>query len=208
MAAAANFINDRHVAALKIVIHMFSLGLLVRAYYLGFSDQLGGDATKAILHYTGIGALNLLLLTLCISPASRYFRQAKLIRLRRLLGLYCFLWALAHLVNFVVFDLQLDAVLLVSELTKRPYIVVGMVTFLILLALAITSLPVLVRALGRHWKPLHRLIYVAAVAACIHFYWSVKADVSEAVIYFLAVSFLLFLRVRKRKPGIRRANTP
>ena len=208
MAGAANFVNNRHLVALKIVIHVLSLGFLVYAYYLGFSDQLGGDPAKAIIHYTGTGALNLLLLTLCVTPASRYFRQVRLVRVRRLLGLYCFLWALAHLTNFVVFDLQLNSTLLVTELTKRPYILVGMGTFLILLTLAITSIPVLVRVLGRRWKPLHRFIYVAALGACVHFYWSVKADVGEPLIYFLAVGILLLLRLRMNRAGRKKLSKP
>ena len=203
MRIAPNVVNERHVIALKVVIHLLGFGLLARVYYLGFSDQLGGDPAKAIIHYTGIGALNLLLLTLCVAPASRFFRQMRLVRLRRLLGLYCFVWALAHLVNFVVFDLQLDAALLATELTQRPYILVGMGTFLILLVLAITSLPALVRAMGRRWKMLHRFIYVAAVGACVHFYWSVKADVGEPLIYSVAVAVLLILRL-----GLGRAGRP
>ncbi len=198
-----NAVQDRHVIALKALIHLLCLGLLARAYYLGFSDQLGGDPVKAIIHYTGIGALNLLLLTLSVTPLSRLLKQARLLRLRRLLGLYCFAWALAHLVNFALFDVQMDVDLLLTELTKRPYIVVGMCAFVILLALALTSIPAAMRAMGRRWKTLHRLVYLAALCVCVHFYWSVKADVTEPVLYFLALFLLLALRV----PIARRKHT-
>jgi sulfoxide reductase heme-binding subunit YedZ len=191
----ANSLSDRRILGLKLLIHSLCLYLLVQVYYLGFSDQLGGDPVKAIIHYTGLGALRLLLLTLCITPLSRFTRQSRLLRLRRLLGLYSFVWALAHLGNFVVFDLQLDAGLIIGELTERPYIVVGMLAWLILLALAITSLPRLVRALGRRWKPLHRGIYVAVCAAAIHFLWSVKADITEPLVYLLLTLALLTLRL-------------
>jgi len=191
-----NVITGNHLLGLKVVIHVLSLALLARAYYLGFSDQLGGDPVKAIIHYTGIGALNLLLLTLSVTPVSHLLKQRQLVKLRRLLGLYCFTWAVAHLVNFVAFDLQFDPALLVTELTQRPYIVAGMGVFLILLMLAITSLPSLVRATGRHWKTLHRCIYLAALGACVHFYWSVKADVSQPLLYFVITVALLALRWR------------
>lgn len=194
MPLKANQLSPRHIFFLKLFIHGVSLFLLGRAYYLGFTDQLGGDPVKAIIHYTGIGAFNLLLLTLTISPLSRLTRQFRLMGVRRLLGLYCFAWACCHLGNYLYFDLQMDASLIGEELTKRPYIVVGLLAFTILLALAITSIPALVRALGARWRIIHKGVYIALVAVCIHFLWSVKADITEPVIYTVAAVALLMFR--------------
>lgn len=182
--------------ALRLLAHGLCLGLLARVYYLGFSDQLGGDPVEAIIHYTGKGALNLLLLTLLAAPLSRWLRQPRLMRLRRPLGLYSALWATAHIGNYLTFDLQFDWPLVASELVQRPYIVVGLTAFVILLVLAITSLPALVRRLGRRWRTLHSGIYLALVLVCVHFWWSVKALEPEPLIYALLAGVLLSLRRR------------
>ncbi len=190
-------LQDRHILWLKSLIHVINLWLLGRIYYLGFSDQLGGDPVEAIIHYTGKGALNLLLLTLLVAPLSRWSHQNRVLRVRRLLGLYCFAWACSHLGNYIAFELQFDWGLVAAELVKRPYIVVGMSAFLILLALAITSLPVLVRKLGRRWRSLHSTVYLAVALVCVHFWWSVKSMQPEPLIYGGLVLVLLSL---KRRP--------
>lgn len=195
MSLQANAIGRKQILLLKVLIHAICLFLLARVYFLGFTDRLGGDPVKSIIHYTGLGALNLLMLSLCVTPASRALKQPGLLRLRRLLGLYSFAWAATHLGNFIVFDLHLDPGLFRSELTRRPYILVGMSAFLVLTALAITSIPRVVRAMGRRWMTLHRAIYLAVLAACVHFYWSVKADVSEPLVYVLLAVLLLCLRL-------------
>ena len=196
-----------HIIALKTLIHLVCLYLLADVYYRGFNDQLGGDPVEAIIHFTGKGALNLLLLTLLVSPLSRMTHQSRLIRVRRLLGLYAFTYALAHLLNYISFDLQFNWRLIAEELTERPYIVVGLSAFVILLALAITSLPALVRRMGPRWKMLHRWIYVAVTLVCIHFWWSVKADITEPLIYVVMASVLLAWRRRELlkllRPGIK-----
>lgn len=182
---------------LQLLVHGLSLGWLGWAYYLGFSDQLGGDPVEGIIHYTGKGALHLLMLTLLVAPLSRWLQQPRLMRLRRPLGLYSALWAVAHISNYVIFDLKFDWPLIASELVTRPYIVVGLTALLILLVLAVTSLPHLIRKLGRRWRTVHSGIYLALVLACVHFWWSVKGFELEPLIYGLAVLVLLSL---KRRP--------
>lgn len=182
---------------LQLLVHGFSLAWLGWAYYLGFSDQLGGDPVEGIIHYTGKGALHLLMLTLLVAPLSRWLRQPRLMRLRRPLGLYSALWAIAHISNYVIFDLQFDWPLIASELVQRPYIVVGLTALLILLVLTVTSLPRLVRKLGRRWRTVHSGIYLALVLVCVHFWWSVKGFELEPLIYGLAALALLSL---KRRP--------
>lgn len=181
---------------LQLLVHGLSLGWLGWAYYLGLSDQLGGDPVEGIIHYTGKGALHLLMLTLLVAPLSRWLRQPRLMRLRRPLGLYSALWAVAHISNYVIFDLKFDWPLIASELVKRPYIVVGLTALLILLVLAVTSLPHLIRKLGRRWRTVHSGVYLALVLACVHFWWSVKGFEPEPLIYGLAALVLLSLKQR------------
>lgn len=186
-----------HFKILQLLVHGLSLTWLGWVYYLGFSDQLGGDPVEGIIHYTGKGALHLLMLTLLVAPLSRWLGQPRLIRLRRPIGLYSALWAVAHISNYVIFDLQFDWPLIASELVQRPYIIVGLTALLILLVLAVTSLPRLVRKLGRRWRTVHSGIYLALVLACVHFWWSVKGFELEPLIYGLAAVVLLSF---KRRP--------
>jgi len=182
---------------LKVAIHLSVLLPIVNLYYNAFTDQLGADPVEAVIHYTGIGAFNLLLITLCISPLAKLLKQGFLMNARRLLGLYAFTYALLHLLNFIVFDLQFDFSLLVSEIIKRPYITIGMMAFLLLLMLAITSINSFKRKLGKRWQKLHNFSYVILLLVGVHFYWSVKSEVSEPLIYFAMSLFLLTLRRQK-----------
>ena len=103
-------------------------------YYLAFVDQLGADPVESVIHFTGIGALNLLLITLCVSPLAKWLKKGYLLQTRRLLGLYAFTYALLHVLNFLAFEIQFDAVFFFSEVIERPYITVGMLAFLLLSA--------------------------------------------------------------------------
>ena len=189
----------RKTFALKVIIHLGAILPLINLYLLAFSDELGADPVDAVIHFTGIGALNLLLITLCITPLAKKFKQGFLLNVRRLLGLYTFTYALIHLLNFIVFELQTDLSLFISEVIKRPYITVGMVALLALLALAITSINRFKRSMGTAWQKLHNVIYLTVLLAVVHFYWSVKSDITEPVIYFVIVLFLLACRAKKFK---------
>jgi len=182
---------------LKIVIHLAALLPIINLYNNAFADQLGADPVKAVIQYTGIGAFNLLLITLLVSPLAKWLKQSFLMNTRRLLGLYAFTYALLHLINFIVFDLQYDFSLLISEIIKRPYITIGMVAFVLLTLLAVTSLASLKRILGKRWQQIHNLSYLILLLVGVHFYWSVKSEVSEPILYFV-MSFIL-LAWRKQK---------
>ncbi len=184
---------------LKIVIHLAALLPIINLYMDAFADQLGADPVKAVIHYTGIGAFNLLLITLCISPLAKLLKQSFLMNVRRLLGLYAFTYAVLHFVSFIAFDLQFDFGLLFSEIVKRPYITIGMLAFILLTLLAVTSIPKLKRKMGSHWQKLHNLIYLIVLLVAIHFYWSVKSEISEPLFYFLISFILLAWRRQKIK---------
>ncbi len=165
----------------------------------GYNDNLGGDPVEEIIHFTGIGAFNLLLLTLLISPLAKQFKQSFLMKTRRLLGLYGFTYALFHLLNFLAFEIQFDGVLFIDEVIKRPYISIGMVAFILLLSLSVTSLTVLKKKMGKNWQKLHNFSYLILLLVAVHFYWSVKSEVFTPLFYFILTFSLLSLRYTKIK---------
>lgn len=184
---------------LKTVIHLSALLPVIALYYYAVLDQLGSDPVEEVIHFTGIGALNLLLITLLVSPLAKRFKQGWLINVRRLLGLYAFFYACLHLLNFLFFELQFDFSLFIDEIIERPYITIGMLAFTCLIALAITSVNSLRRKMGKRWQMLHNLNYLLVTLVCIHFYWSVKSDITEPVIYFIILFALLYQRKAKFK---------
>ena len=208
MAASANttkqvtfksvFLRNR-VLLLKIAIHLMAFLPLFGLYFLAFTEQLGADPVEEVIHFTGIGAFNLLLLSLMISPMAKKFRQGYLVQTRRLIGLYSFTYACLHLLNFLAFEVQFDRKLFFNEILDRPYITVGMAALIILLSLAVTSITALRRRMGQKWQKLHNWVYIAALLITLHFFWSVKSDIVEPMIYFTIAVFLLALRKDKIK---------
>jgi len=194
-----SFVDRHQVLLIKLLIHSVSSYFIASTFYFAIVDQLGGDPVEALLHFTGIGALNLLLVTLLVSPVARTFRWPKIMQVRRLLGLYGFFYALVHVFSFLAFEVQFDWMFFVEEIFKRPYITVGMAAFVILLALAITSVNSIKRQMGKKWQTLHNYTYLAILLAGIHFYWSVKSDIVEPLLYLTASVFLLWLRKEKFK---------
>ncbi|QDP00545.1 protein-methionine-sulfoxide reductase heme-binding subunit MsrQ [Thalassotalea sp. PS06] len=200
--------SNATIVALKTVVHLTALVWVGYYYFLAINDQLGSDPVKGIIHFTGMSALNMLLIALAISPLAKRFKLPWLLRFRRLLGLYAFFFACLHLLNFIFFELQFDMALFVDEVIERPYISLGMAAFAVLLALAITSFKYLQRKMGPKWQKLHNYVYLATVLVVIHFYWSVKSDIIEPSVYVLILVGLLMLRRKKLLPGVfgRRAN--
>ena len=119
-----------HITGIKTLAHILCLTYASVLFYWGFTDQLGADPVKELIHKMGIASLNLLLFTLAISPASRIFKQNALLQLRRMLGLYCFFFASLHFTTYLLFDLQLDWANLVEDIIERPYITVGFLAFI------------------------------------------------------------------------------
>ncbi len=187
-------LTSKHLFWLKTVIHLVALwpvGYLVISVLTG---DAGGDPVQYIIHYTGVGALNTLVVLLMISPLARRLKQGILIQTRRLIGLYVFAYASLHIMAFISLDLLFEWSLLLQEILKRPYILVGAVAYLILIALSITSLKIIRKKMGRRWQQLHNWVYLVAILVPIHFYWSVKSEIIEPSIYILIVIGLLSLR--------------
>lgn len=185
---------SKKVFLIKSVIHVIALGLLINQFYLAIADQLGGDPVKAIIHFTGIGAFNLLLITLTVTPIAQRFKLGYLMQVRRLLGLYAFTYASCHLLSFIAFDLQFEWQLIIKEILERPYITVGMLAFLWLVPMAVTSIGVIKRKMKSRWQKLHYGNYIIVTLVAIHFYWSVKSELIEPGLYIVITFVLLWLR--------------
>ena len=179
---------------IKALTHLVSGLWLTHTFYAATIDNLGADPVEALLHFTGMGAFNLLLISLLMSPLSKQFRSPIFIQYRRLTGLWAATYALVHFVVFILFELQLQWQLLLEEIAKRPYITVGFAALVILTALSATSTKGIQRKMGRRWQSLHNWVYLAAALIALHFLWSVKSLSIEPIIYVLMVLFLLYAR--------------
>jgi sulfoxide reductase heme-binding subunit YedZ len=175
--------------------------LLARGLYTG---NLGVNPAETLQLETGIWALRFLLASLAITPLRRIFGWNRLVQYRRMLGLYAFFYATLHLATYVVLDRYFDWAGVVEDVAKRPFITLGMLAFALMIPLALTSTKGWIRRLGRTWQTLHRLVYFAALAACLHFIWKVKVVIGEPVYYAAILGMLLVVRVvvslRKRSP--------
>jgi sulfoxide reductase heme-binding subunit YedZ len=161
----------------------------------GLLGQLGANPLEFILRLTGGLALVLLTLTLTVTPLVAWFGPPWLIRLRRTLGLLAFFYASLHFLAYAWFDKAFDLASVVVDVLRRPFILFGMLGFLVMVPLALTSTDRMVKRLGAaRWKRLHRLTYVAAVAGVIHFYLFVKADTTMPAAFAAIVGFLLVYR--------------
>ena len=159
-------------------------------------DALGANPIEAITHHTGEWALRILLLTLAVSPVRRIFKFNSLIRFRRMLGLTSFIYVVAHFSIYIVLDQWFDFSAIVEDIKERPYITVGFLAFVLMLPLAITSTDAMQRKLQNAWVKLHKLVYFIAVLAILHFWWLVKADLLEPIIYASILIILLAYRAR------------
>jgi sulfoxide reductase heme-binding subunit YedZ len=163
--------------------------------YQAWIFALGPDPGKVLVDRLGLGILVLVLITLCMTPLQKLSGWPGWIAVRRQLGLWCFAYVCLHLAAYLFFVLGLDWSQLGVELVKRPYIIVGSLAFLCLLALAVTSNRYSQRRLGRRWKQLHRLIYAVLGLGLLHFLWIVRADLEEWSIYAAIGALLMLLRV-------------
>jgi sulfoxide reductase heme-binding subunit YedZ len=194
---------------------IYVVGMLPAAwyFYLGVMDQLGADPQKTLERTLGLWALRFLIACLAITPLRRV-GGPNLVRYRRAIGLLAFYYAALHLTVYMLLDQGLDLAAIWADIVKRPYITVGMLAFVILVPLAVTSNTPMIRRLGgAAWQRLHRLVYVAAAAAAVHFVMVVKSWPAEPLIYAGMVAALLLFRLvarlqKQAKPPRRRASEP
>jgi methionine sulfoxide reductase heme-binding subunit len=173
--------------------------LLARPLFMlataGYSPDLTANPVEYITHYTGTWTIRFLLITLCVTPLRKIFNQPKLVRYRRMLGLFAFFYVCLHFLTWFVLDKFFSFSEMWADILKRRFITVGMLGFAMLLPLAVTSTAGWVRRLGfMKWQRLHRLIYFAALAGVIHYYWLVKSDVRLPLMYGAMLAVLMLYR--------------
>ncbi|MGR5048202.1 protein-methionine-sulfoxide reductase heme-binding subunit MsrQ [Photobacterium damselae] len=187
-------ITPKQITIIKSMVHIFSLIFMIYFVLLTLQGGFGADPVKGMEHFTGKAALNMLILTLLLSPLAKFFRQGLLMKLRRMLGLYSFFWATLHFAIYISLDLGFDFSLLGEEIFKRPYLTIGAVCWVILLLLAATSFQKIQRKMGKKWQTLHYWVYLALILAPIHYYWSVKSGLIEPSLYLVVAVLLLIWR--------------
>ncbi|MDZ5604425.1 protein-methionine-sulfoxide reductase heme-binding subunit MsrQ [Pseudomonas sp. RP23018S] len=163
--------------------------------YEAAMNLLGPDPGKILVDRLGLGGLTLLLITLAMTPLQRVTGWAGWIVARRQIGLWCFAYIGMHMAAYMVFILGLDFAQLAVELQKRPYIIVGALAFVGLLALAVTSNRYSQKHLGARWRKLHRLIYPILGLGLLHFLWIVRSDLAQWSIYAAVAALLMALRI-------------
>ncbi len=164
-----------------------------------FTQSLGANPVETITHETGEWSLRLLLATLLITPLRQLTGKHQLIRFRRMLGVYAYFYVMLHFTTFWLLDHSLDVSAMLEDIIKKNYILVGFLALLMLTPLAITSTNSMIKRLGgSRWRKLHWLVYPAAILGVVHFWWLVKSDITEPLIYATVLALLLGYRVFKK----------
>ncbi|HHG9064597.1 TPA: protein-methionine-sulfoxide reductase heme-binding subunit MsrQ [Citrobacter freundii] len=191
-------LTAKHIIGLKVCLHLAGLLPFIWLLWAVNYGGLSADPVKDIQHFTGRTALKFLLATLLVSPLTRYAKQPLLIRTRRLLGLWCFAWATLHLTSYALLELGINNLALLGrELLTRPYLTLGIASWVILFALTLTSTQAAQRMLGKNWQNLHNFVYLVAILAPIHYLWSVKIISPQPIIYATLAAVLLACRYKK-----------
>ena len=195
------------VLATRLKAVVFALALVPFAWLVwdAVTGELGANPVEAITLRTGDWTLRFLLITLLVTPLRRLTGWHAVVRWRRMLGLFAFFYVLLHFSTYAVLDAFFDVAYILEDILERPYITVGFTSLCLLVPLAVTSTNAMVKRLGgQRWRKLHRLVYVAAGGAVLHYLWLVKADLREPLIYLGILAFLLLLRAPRIAPALPR----
>jgi sulfoxide reductase heme-binding subunit YedZ len=215
------FLSSKWTKVAVFLLSLVPLGVLLWLCYQAYksgdpTEYVTANPIQYITHYTGDWTIRFICFTLCITPLRMLANRPQITRFRRMLGLFAFFYGCLHLSAWIFLDPRQNTLPAIWEdIVKRRYITVGMLAFLAMLPLAITSTAGWVRRLTfKRWKRLHRLVYVTAIAAVIHYWWLVKSDIRSPLMYSVIVTVLLGYRVivwmrgRKNKPVRSPASQP
>ncbi len=179
----------------KAVLFLLCLTPFARLVWKFYHQDLGANPVEYITHYTGDWIIRFLLITLSVTPLRKLLHQPQLVRFRRMLGLFAFFYGLQHFMTWFYLDKALDFSEMWKDIVKRRFITAGMTALVLMIPLAITSTAGWVRRLGFvRWQRLHRLVYFSALAGVIHYYWLVKSDVREPLMYGAILAVLMAYR--------------
>lgn len=192
---ASNLLQQR-IGLIKAALFVICLIPLARLIVLGLSGGLGANPIEFITRSTGTWTLVLLLVTLSITPLRKILNQPSLIKLRRMFGLFAFFYVCLHFTTYIWLDQFFDLSEIAKDIVKRPFITVGFSAFLLLIPLAVTSNNAIIKRMGaRGWQRLHRLIYAIAILGVIHYWWLVKKDLTQPILYAACLALLLGYRI-------------
>ena len=195
----------------RVALHLLCLVPVLWLFTLAATDGLGANPAEALLRDLGLWALRFVCLALAVTPLRVWLGWNRLAAYRRMLGLYAFFYGSLHWLCYLLLDMGLDWAAVLEDLAKRPFILVGTLAWGILLVLAITSIPRLIRRMGgKRWQALHRAVYAAAALAVLHFWWmrAGKNNLAEVGVYLAIVAALLLARVLHRYTKGRRIGHP
>lgn len=185
----------RYAKPVVFVVSLVPFALLLKAALTDL-DALGANPIEAVNRYLGDWALRFLLITLAVTPLKQLTGWHELVRWRRMLGLFAFFYAALHVASYTGLDQQFNWDEIIKDVIKRPFITLGFVSFVLLIPLAVTSTNAMLRRLGgRRWRNLHRLVYVIGITVVLHFFWMVKSDIREPLLYGVILALLLGYRL-------------
>ena len=187
----------RWQSLVKPTVFLLALAPFIYLVQALLSGALGPNPIDALTDLTGTLAIRMLLISLALTPLRWLLKATWPVRLRRMLGLFAFFYAMLHVSIYLGLDQQFDLAAIWDDLAERPYILAGTVAFLILIPLAATSTRAMVRRLGRRWSSLHRGVYLAGTAAVVHYVWLAKGDLIEPLVYLAVLLVLLSYRLIK-----------
>ena len=189
------------LSLIKAALFILALLPLARLLFAAVNSDLGPEPVEFVQRWTGTWTINLLLLTLCISPLRSVTQWHWILRLRRMLGLFTFFYATLHFLPFIGFEHAFNLNEIARDILKRPFVTLGFAAFAILIPLAATSNQFAIRRLGgRRWQELHRSIYLIAILGCLHYFWLTKAEnMMWPLAYSVILGLLLRWRIRERK---------
>jgi len=190
--------NSKQQTWIKVLLFVLALLPFLRLVWAVFTDHLGANPLEFITRNTGDWTLYFLCITLSVTPLRRIFNLNWLLKMRRMLGLFGFFYAALHFLTFLWFDHFFDVAEMLSDVVKRPFILVGFSAFVLLIPLALTSTNGMIRRIGaKRWQLLHRLIYLIASLGVLHYFWmkAGKHDFAQPLLFAGVVAILLLLRL-------------
>jgi sulfoxide reductase heme-binding subunit YedZ len=196
------------VRFLKVVVFVNALVPLALLFWDLYHKRVGPNPLQFATTTTGILTLIFLSLTIAITPLRKIFGINSLVKLRRMLGLFAFFYGALHLLTYIWFDRLFNFISVGQDVVKRPFILAGMLAFLLMVPLAITSTDKMVKRLGgKRWAKLHRLVYLSAIAGVVHFWMLVKSDTRLPLTFGFIVLFLLGYRLLMKYMPAQQPNT-
>lgn len=187
--------NKPQMQWIKSIVFFTVLIPAIRLIWLGTHDDLSANPIEFIERSTGFWALLILLVTLTLTPARLITGRTWQLQLRRMLGLFMFFYACLHIATYLWLDFGFDWTAITQDIAKHPRILVGFAAFILTIPLAATSNSFMIRRLGKRWKLLHQLVYPISILGVAHFWWLVKKDIREPLLYGFILAALLGVRI-------------